>query len=382
MGGKFWSAEEQHYFVHVVMRKSRFNGLNGTYDPSIGMSWADLAVMMQGAMKERGIFRREYTGNMLYEHWHQTVKKDWGEVRLKIAIASARGHSGSTGREPRSRARKANKRRSRATPPPSLPPQMSNRRSNFPTGPQNNAISGPYSTELPRYTSNHPQMGDYSVPESSFTGFQSPNTAPGRYFGPSMTSGPPSSGLYNPYGASDTPYLTHAEGAALYHQESLPEDPEQRQIRHFPCERQLRRDSIAPAAFNQALNRPQRQHIIIREPTPEDDGSSLFVQQSEHESRRRGPAPRPRMELDAAHTMTMFREQEMHSLHGTPVARHQGSTEARRGLMYQYPYEHQSYAFQGPRLAPIITPHNKPRLRQNQGRNWVQLDEDEDNEEH
>ncbi|KAB8296769.1 hypothetical protein EYC80_002186 [Monilinia laxa] len=364
MGGKFWSKEEQHYFVHTVMRLSKFNGPNGVYNANNGMTWPDLANMMQRDMDYRGLTRRNYTGNMLYEHWYQTVKKKWGEVEAQRIRASAPRES--RGKVQRSRAKKIKRRADKEPSPPSGPMQSSSRVK----GP-----SGPYNTKILPSASNYPEMGGFTDSESQYTGFTGPKMALGRYPGPPMVSGPRSNSQSNLYGTSDAPYLTHAEGATLYHQQDQSSSPE-RQRDRFPTVNEDRRNPAAPPAFNQPFN-PHRQRLIIREPTPEDDdmdGSSLFVQQFEHEFNRGIPTSRARVELDAAHTMTMFREQEMHTLHHAHPPRHLVPAVASSSLMQECLCEHQDHAISGPRLAPMIPREYAPHRSQDQS----QLEEDEE----
>ncbi|KAA8568872.1 hypothetical protein EYC84_007851 [Monilinia fructicola] len=367
MGGKFWSKEEQYYFVHTVMRLSRFNGPNGEYNANYGMPWPDLANMMQRDMDFRGLTRRTYTGNMLYEHWYQTVRKWWGDAEARRIRATAPREA--RGKVQRSRVEKT-KRRAKKEPSSSSAPIKNKSPANGP--------SGPCSSQLSPSASDYPQLGGFAAPESQYTGFAGPQVTPGRYPGPPTVSGPPSSSQFNPYGASDAPYLTHAEGAALYHQQHQARRPERRRG-PFPRVNEDGRDPVAPAAFNHSINHSinhHRQRLIIREPTPEEDdmdGSSLFVQQFEHEFNRGVPAPRARVELDAAHTMTMFRDQEMHTLHGAPPPRHSVPAAASRSLMQEHRYEHQDRAISGPRLAPMIPREYAPYRSQEQR----QFEEDE-----
>ncbi|KAF7862530.1 hypothetical protein EAF04_007403 [Stromatinia cepivora] len=378
MGGKFWSKEEQAYFEYEIMPMSRFNGPNGSYNPNIGKSWAELAVKMHKDMGNEGLARRIYTGNMLYEHWYQTVRKVWGDIRARNARASARAGGRGAARQPRTTRSKKAKQRANNTPPPSLVPQESNRRPVLPTEPRNEAVSPQNNTESPRYPPNNPPMGEVSASGSSFRPFQGPNMAQRRYPGSAVASVPSTNRRFHPYGVPNRPYLTHAEGAALYHQQHLSGRPERQSFR-FSREQEARRNPAAATAFHQSLARQERQAIVIREPTPEDDGHSLFIQQSQSDFNRRLPTPRPNTELDAARTMAMFRSQEMNTLHGIPLNRRQNSA-ARRSLYQVRPYEYESQrhgTFPGPHLAPIISRHNTPR----QGQSQDQLDQLEENNE-
>ncbi|RAL59799.1 hypothetical protein DID88_000428 [Monilinia fructigena] len=153
------------------------------YNANNGMTWPDLANMMQRDMDYRGLTRRNYTGNMLYEHWYQTVKKKWGEVEAQRIRASA-------------------PREAREPSPPSGPMKSSSRVK----GP-----SGPYNTKILPSASNYPQVGGFTDPESQYTGLTGPQMALGHYYGPPMVSDPRSRSQSNIYiELSDAPYLTHA----------------------------------------------------------------------------------------------------------------------------------------------------------------------------
>ncbi|KAI9648919.1 hypothetical protein NHQ30_001485 [Ciborinia camelliae] len=399
MGGKFWSPEEQKYFVDVVMVNSQYNGPGGSYDPSSGMAWAELAAMMQEEMGP--LARREYKKNMLYEHWYQTVKKKWGKVRAKMMVASGppsdhggtggppSDHGGTGGKARGSRAKKA-KQRARKIPDAQVAPRELNHRSAGPMGSRDDSTFETHSTELPPYTTNGHQMGNSSAPEGSSMDFQGQNIAPERYIGPSIAAGPPSSAYYNYYGAPpppyvptpppyaptlppyapttarpyallDLPYPTHAEHATLHHRQPLPGGPE-RQTHRFRREDQFQRDSAAPAPFSHAFNRPQHRAIVLRVPSPEDDGSSMFVPQYEPQMERRIQTPRYMMELDAARTMA-----DMHTQHATPSSRHALSAEDHLGFSRKSPNKDQSNGFREP----------PQRRSQNWGQNQGQLNEDE-----
>lgn len=71
MGAPFWSNEEKGYFLQQVVPRSHY--ATGTYDSS-GRSFDDLAVVMQRDLDERGLSRRTYNGDLLFQHWYQKVK--------------------------------------------------------------------------------------------------------------------------------------------------------------------------------------------------------------------------------------------------------------------------------------------------------------------
>ncbi|CAD6443763.1 d5010805-00e1-419b-af2f-d1ff3e2afb0b-CDS [Sclerotinia trifoliorum] len=364
MGGKFWSKEEQTYFECEIMPMSRFNGPNGTYNPNIGKSWAELAVKMQKYLGGEGLARRVYTGNMLYEHWYQTVRKVWGEIRAKNARASAKAGGRGADRQPRTTRSKKPKQRANNMPPPSVVPREPERLLILPTRPRNEAIPSQGDTESPRHAQDNPQMGQVFAFESSFREFEGQNLAQRHYIGPSVASAQSSNHRFHRHRAPDRPYLTHAEGAESYHRLHLTGCLAGQRF-CFSHEQ----EACSIAAFHQVLAGQERQTIIIREPTPEDDGQSLFIQQSQPEFNCRLPIPRPNTELDAAHTMTMFRSQEMTTLRGTPSTSRQNH-ETRSSLCQVHPHEYESQrhgTFPGPSLAPIISRQNTPRQGEIQG---------------
>ncbi|EDN95751.1 predicted protein [Sclerotinia sclerotiorum 1980 UF-70] len=335
MGGKFWSKEEQTYFECEIMPMSRFNGPNGTYNPKIGKSWAELAIKMQKYLGGEGLARRPRT----------------------------------------TRSKKA-KQRTNNTPPPSVVPQEPDRLLILPTRPRNEATpsQSPSQSKMepPRYAQGNPQIEQVFAFGSSFRESEGPDMAQRRYTDPSVASSQSSNRRFHTYRAPDRPYLTHAEGAELYHQQHRSGCPGRERFR-FSHEQESR--SIA--AFHQVLAGQERQTIVIREPTPENDEQSLFIQQSPPEFNRRLPIPRPNTELDAAHTMTMFRSQEMTTLRGTTLTSRQDHTTT-HSLYQAHPYEYESQrhgAFPGSCLAPIISRQNTPR----QGEIQSQLDQLKDN---
>ncbi|KAF7900098.1 hypothetical protein EAF00_004434 [Botryotinia globosa] len=331
MGGKFWSPEEQEYFVHEVMTKSRFNGKDGAYNPNKGMSWTELADMMQHDMDERKLARRQYTGNMLYEHWYQTVKKDWGEDRVRILAASAKAARHGAGRQPRSsRVKKAKKRVDTMSPLP-VAAKQSNQRTISPTEQRKEVVPRRDSTESSDYTSNHSLMTCYPAPESYSTRFEGSSRSQRRFSDPPITSVSSKNRHFHPYRAPDAYRQSHTKDPATYYHQRYPERPEAQTTHQTrDPEIHMRQTSTTPSkAPHQPLNLQHRLPIMIRDPTPDDDENSLFVAQDYSEYNRRTSVPRPNTELDAAVTMTMFHRQEMHTLHGTP-ARRFGHLDGRR----------------------------------------------------
>ncbi|TGO79299.1 hypothetical protein BELL_0037g00130 [Botrytis elliptica] len=374
MGGKFWSPQEQEYFVHEVMTKSRFNGKDGAYNPNKGMSWTDLADMMQHDMDQRKLARRQYTGNMLYEHWYQTVKKDWGEDRARILAASAKAAQRGAGRQPRaSRVTKAKKGVGTASLLPVVTGQ-SRKRTTSPMEQRKAASSRRNSTESSGYNSNHSFTTDYPAPESYSTRFEGSSMAQRRFPDPPINSGSSTNRHFHPYRAPNAYRQSHTKYPATNHPQWYPERPEaQTPLQTRDPETHMRLTFTTPSkAPHQPLNLQKRQPIIIRDPTPEDDGNSLFVEQDYSGYNRGTSAPRPNTELDAAVTMTMFHRQEMHTLHGTPVRRF-GHPDARRDVQQVRPDNHgyQRYigdTSSGFRLADSVPRADMVRRSQKQGR--------------
>lgn len=341
MGGKFWSVQEQEYFVHEVMTKSRFNGKDGAYNPNKGMSWTELADMMQHDMDERKLARRQYTGNMLYEHWYQTVKKDWGDGRAKILAASAKAAGHVAGPKPKSfRVKKAKKRANTILPLPVVAAQ-SNQRTISPTEQQEEVFPHRNSTESSGYTSNHSFMTDYPAPEKYSTRFELSSMAQRRFPYPPIKSSSSTNRHFHPYRAPDTYRQSHPKDPETYHHQRYPERPEaQTPLQTRDPETHMRLTSTNPSkAPHQPPSLQQRQPIMIRDPTPDDDENSLFVEQDYSGYNRRTSVPRPNTELDAAVTMTMFHRQEMHTLHGPP-ARGFGHPDGRRTFQQVRPDAH------------------------------------------
>ena len=68
MGAPFWTEEEKEYFVKVIIPRSKYP--NGMFDDD-GLDFKDLAPMMQEELDRRGVSKRRYTGEMLFQHWYQ-----------------------------------------------------------------------------------------------------------------------------------------------------------------------------------------------------------------------------------------------------------------------------------------------------------------------
>ncbi|TGO55897.1 hypothetical protein BOTNAR_0235g00090 [Botryotinia narcissicola] len=306
MGGKFWSPEEQEYFIHEVMTKSRFNGKDGAYNPNKGMSWTELADMIQHDMDERKIDRRQYTGNMF--------------------------------------------------------------------------------TESPDYTSNHSLMTCYPAPESYSTRFEGSSMAQRPFPDPPMNPGLSTDRHFHPYRAPDAYRQSRTRDPAIYHHQRYPERPEaQTPLQTRDPETHMRITSTTPSKSpHQPLNLQQRLPIMIRDPTPDDDENSLFVEQNYSEYNRRTSIPRPNTELDAAVTMTMFHRQEMHTLHGTP-ARKFGQIDGRRTIQQVHPDDHAYQRYIGDnnpgfRLAASTSRADTGRRSQKQDRSG-QLEKSDENDE-
>ncbi|TEY71429.1 hypothetical protein BOTCAL_0093g00230 [Botryotinia calthae] len=358
MGGKFWSPEEQEYFVHKVMTKSRFNGKDGTYNPNKGMSWADLA----------------------------TVKKDWGEDRVRILAASAKAARRGAGRQPRSsRVKKANQRVDTTSPVP-VAAEQSRQRPMSPAEQRKEVISRQNTAKSSGYTSNHSFMTNHAAPERRSAQFESLSMAQRRYPSPPTRSSSSKNGHFHPYKAPDAHRQAHSEHAAIHHRPRHLRRPEfQIPLLTLDSEAHMRSTSTtAPRFSHQPLSLQQRQPLMIRDPTPEDDENSLFVAQDYSEYNRRISVPRPNTELDAAVTMTMFHRQGMHNLRGTPPGRF-GHLAGSRTFQHVYPDAH-SYQRYIENTTPVFRLESTvPRLdivrrSQKQGRLGQLEKSDEDDE--
>ncbi|TGO86945.1 hypothetical protein BPOR_0264g00030 [Botrytis porri] len=374
MGGKFWSPQEQEYFVHEVMTKSRFNGKDGAYNPNKGMSWTELADMMQHDMDERKLARRQYTGNMLYEHWYQTVKKDWGEDRVRILAASAKAARQGTGRQPRASRVKKAKKRGETFSPLSVVAEQSRQHTISPQEQRKEVISRKNTMESTGYTPNHSFMADYPAPKNRSARFEDSSMAQRRYPSPRTSSASSTNRHFHPYRYPDTYRQSRTEDSARHHPQRHSVRPESRTpLQTRDSETRMRSTSTtASKAPHQPHSLQQRQPIMIRDPSPEDDENSLFVEQDYSEYIRRTSIPRPNTELDAAVTMTMFHRQEMHILHGTP-ARGFGHPDDRRSLQQFRPDAHgyQRYfenTASGYRLASTVSRLDTVSRSQKKGR--------------
>ena len=73
MGNKFWSKEEQDFFLKVIIPHSHY--ATGELDKLDGrMSFIELAPVMQHAMREIGE-TREYTKGVLFQHYYQWMAR-------------------------------------------------------------------------------------------------------------------------------------------------------------------------------------------------------------------------------------------------------------------------------------------------------------------
>ncbi|KAF7871960.1 uncharacterized protein EAF02_009065 [Botrytis sinoallii] len=308
----------------------------------------------------------------------QTVKKDWGEDRVRILAASAKAAQRGAGRQPRaSRVTKAKKGVGTASLLPVVAGQ-SRKRTTSPMEQRKAASSRRNSTESSGYNSNHSFMTDYPAPESYSTRFEGPSMAQRRF------PDPPINSELQMHTANPTLNIRQQitpDGIL-----NVPEAQTPLQTRH--PETHMRLTFTTPSkAPHQPLSLQKHQPIIIRDPTPEDDGKSLFVEQDYSGYNRGTSAPRPNTELDAAVTMTMFHRQEMHTLHGTPVRRF-GHPDARRDVQQVRPDNHgyQRYigdTSSGFRLADSVPRVDTVRRSQKQGRlgQLEKCDEDDKNNE-
>jgi hypothetical protein len=71
MGAPFWSDEEKQYFLVQILPRSRY--AKGCYDRN-GRTFEDLAEVMQRDMDKQGWSRRQYNGDLLFQHWYQKIR--------------------------------------------------------------------------------------------------------------------------------------------------------------------------------------------------------------------------------------------------------------------------------------------------------------------
>jgi hypothetical protein len=91
MGAKFWSDYEKEYFINVIVPLSQY--ATGTHDTLRGRSFADLASKMQADLDKVHQSRRQYTGELLYEHWYQKVRPRHDTPGRKSAKSRSSHHS-------------------------------------------------------------------------------------------------------------------------------------------------------------------------------------------------------------------------------------------------------------------------------------------------
>lgn len=323
---------------------------------------------------------------MLYEHWYQTVKKDWGEDRVRILAESAKAARRGAGRQPRSsRVKKANPRVDTTSPLP-IAAEKSRKRTISPVEQRKEVIARQNTTESSGYTSNYSFMTNHAAPERHSAHFESLSMAQRRYSTPLTRSGSSKNGHFHPYKTPNAYRHAHPEHVTTRHSPRHPRRPEsQLPLLTLDSEAHTRSTSTtAPRVCHQPLSLQQRQPLMIRDPTPEDDEDSLFVGQNHSEHNRRISVPRPNTELDAAVTMTMFRRQGMHNLRGTPPST-SGHSAVSRTIQHAHPDAHsyQRYIENTTpvfRLGSIVPRLDAVRRSQKQNRLGQLEKSDEDNE--
>jgi hypothetical protein len=82
MGAPCWSVEEREYFVNVILPMSKYAG--GSYSQPEGLGWGELAEIMQEELDRKGVSRRRYTSDMLFQHYYQKVSDLTREVRETV----------------------------------------------------------------------------------------------------------------------------------------------------------------------------------------------------------------------------------------------------------------------------------------------------------
>lgn len=70
MGAKHWTPKEQRHFINNILPRSNY--ARGYFTPHEGMTFAELALIMQVEMGKDA--KREYTRDVLFQHWYQTVR--------------------------------------------------------------------------------------------------------------------------------------------------------------------------------------------------------------------------------------------------------------------------------------------------------------------
>ncbi|KAF8866740.1 hypothetical protein BDZ45DRAFT_576928, partial [Acephala macrosclerotiorum] len=69
MGAPLWTADEEEVFEKIIIPMSDY--ASGDHIKGSGMSWEDLAPIMQGELEKRNINKRTYTGENLFQHHYQ-----------------------------------------------------------------------------------------------------------------------------------------------------------------------------------------------------------------------------------------------------------------------------------------------------------------------
>jgi len=108
MGAPFWSEEERSYFIDIILPMSKYAG--GSYSNSEGMDFSELATIMQTELDRRGTSRRQYTGDMLFQHYYQkcsarSYKRGEGD-QVAPDHSMSRASSASMGPPPRPNSRR------------------------------------------------------------------------------------------------------------------------------------------------------------------------------------------------------------------------------------------------------------------------------------
>jgi hypothetical protein len=97
MGARLWSNEEKQYFLNRIVPLSHY--ATGTFDPKSGHDFKELAPLMQDELDAQGLSKRKYTGENLFQHWHQKCSQhavSRGVISGGLVVSAA-GASPSTG---------------------------------------------------------------------------------------------------------------------------------------------------------------------------------------------------------------------------------------------------------------------------------------------
>ncbi|KAL2075755.1 hypothetical protein VTL71DRAFT_698 [Oculimacula yallundae] len=94
MVGHLWTEDEKDVFLHYIIPKSQY--AMGSFDPSAGMSWKELAPLMQAEMSRLGDNRRGYSETVLSQRHYKYLSAhslSKGEGHVPVSSAVPRQHT-------------------------------------------------------------------------------------------------------------------------------------------------------------------------------------------------------------------------------------------------------------------------------------------------